>query len=827
MSRLVVLKLNGDLERQGFQVTVEVGQEGYYPALSEEGELPPSPEVASALAQWQETYTRLAQPSRAIKPYKIQYDGAIHPLEACIASANRLAQTFQQWLRSQSFLEMEMQLRRVLAPNDVIRVVVRSPNRQLHGLPWHLWQFIDDYPQAEIAMGACRFQRGVEELPWQPSMTPQVTILAVLGDRENIDVESDRQLLNALPGAQVKLLVEPTPQELHDWLYQTSWDILFFAGHSDTREDGQGIIRLNPTTTLTIEELKYAVRQASANGLQLAIFNSCNGLGLAHALADLQLPQAIVMREAIPDSVAHTFLKYFLEAFSQGMPLYQAARRARERLQGLEKTYPCASWLPAIYQHPGRTPPSWQDLQQRSSPSDSPGSSTQKGRVRRQRAFQTALVSFAVTSVVMGARFLGGLQPLELWALDSLMGRRPAEGPDHRMLIVTIDEADLRYQDEQGYERDGSLSNQALAAALQKLEPYNPAVVGVDIFRDRPLYTKPEPVAKVSELTQANDAPHTFAGQRLGQLAAQSPLLGAQYILPLPDVTAVGQPAANTQTHPFTNTIFICQIQTGENFATVSPPPDIEPVQLGFSNIILDPDRRIRRHLIAMANDPDCNTDRSFSFRVAGNYLQQVSDFRVTLRHGILTIDGIEFPRFNRHSGAYHSLDMGGYNTLLNYRATEAIAPTISLSELLEGTQDGRLAELVRDRVVLIGTIARSFNDYHLTPYGEMAGVEVQAHMISQILSAVEDNRPLLRSMPQWGDVLWVYVWALGTGGVMLLLRTRSQTILAVIVTFSCLSLLCFWALQMGWWLPLVPTAIGCAAMTGLIQRSRAMGKQA
>jgi hypothetical protein len=65
--------------------------------------------------------------------------------------------------------------------------------------------------------------------------------------------------------------------------------------------------------------------------------------------AELQLPQMIVMREVVPDLVARQFLKYFLGAFSQGQSLHLAEREARERLQGMEKDYPCASWLPTIY----------------------------------------------------------------------------------------------------------------------------------------------------------------------------------------------------------------------------------------------------------------------------------------------------------------------------------------------------------------------------------------------------------------------------------------------------------------------------------------------
>jgi hypothetical protein len=85
-------------------------------------------------------------------------------------------------------------------------------------------------------------------------------------------------------------------------------------------------------------------------------------LGLAQDLAELSLPQVIVMREPVPDQVAQEFLKYFLSNFADGKSLYLAVREARGRLQGIEDHFPCATWLPIIYQNPAEVPPTWQEL---------------------------------------------------------------------------------------------------------------------------------------------------------------------------------------------------------------------------------------------------------------------------------------------------------------------------------------------------------------------------------------------------------------------------------------------------------------------------------
>ncbi|MHC5746735.1 MAG: CHAT domain-containing protein [Nostoc sp.] len=75
--------------------------------------------------------------------------------------------------------------------------------------------------------------------------------------------------------------------------------------------------------------MKHGLKKAIESGLHLAIFNSCDGLGLAEALEDLHIPQVIVMREPVPDLVAQEFLKHFLTEFSNGQSLYSALREAR------------------------------------------------------------------------------------------------------------------------------------------------------------------------------------------------------------------------------------------------------------------------------------------------------------------------------------------------------------------------------------------------------------------------------------------------------------------------------------------------------------------
>ncbi|NJL57220.1 CHAT domain-containing protein [bacterium] len=134
-------------------------------------------------------------------------------------------------------------------------------------------------------------------------------------------------------------------------LFDEAWDILFFAGHSFS--DGEsGRIQINRHMSLPLHALRQSLARAVANGLKLAIFNSCDGLGIADFLTELRVPAIVVMREPVPDRIACKFLLYFLKEFSQGTPLCLAVRRARDRLESIQSSFPAASWLPVVCLNP-------------------------------------------------------------------------------------------------------------------------------------------------------------------------------------------------------------------------------------------------------------------------------------------------------------------------------------------------------------------------------------------------------------------------------------------------------------------------------------------
>ncbi|NEP58117.1 MAG: CHASE2 domain-containing protein [Symploca sp. SIO2G7] len=784
MGKLVILKLGDGNFEQGFTVTLQMGEDGQLFSLEITGKLPPAPEIRQYYSGWVQSYEGLGLRSRLEKPTAQITNVSLKSLkENCLNAAQVLRVRFNRWLRSEPFDPIREKLLEQLIPADEIRLVIQTENIWLRKLPWHLWDLCDRYPKIEIAISALNVQKQ-DDLP--DAVTDKVKILAIIGNSTGINIQADRQLLEQLPDAEVSFLVEPQRQELTDELWRQDWDIFFFAGHSSSQDNGAiGRMYINQTDSLTIENLKNALKKAVERGLKIAIFNSCDGLGLARNLTDLQIPQVIVMREPVPDRVAQEFLKYFLEAFARGESLYLAVREARERLQALEDKFPCATWLPMICQNPTVLPPTWQDLcgnyiQEIApitvpEPELQPRLLQQPPSLKGKRGLLTvSLLSLVVTFLLMGIRYLGIFQSLELQAFDHLMSKRPVEFPDSRLLIVKVTEQDVIAQPQQE-RRGSSLSDKTLAQLLAILESYQPRAIGLDLYRDFPV-----------------GAEHPDLKQRL------------QDSIYLVGVCKVSNP------------------QTQD--PGVKPPPEMSIENLSFSDIVLDQDNVIRRHLLALTPEPAsiCQASYSFSSELAFRYLEAEGISPIFTKDHHLQLGDTIFKRLEPHTGGYQNIDAGAHQILLNYRShqnhsLQDFVPNITVGEILEGKLN---PEMVKGRIVLIGVTARSFNDYLSTPNNQgqkqMPGVVVQAHMVSQILSAVLDERPLIGAWALWGEVLWVWCWSLAGGLIVWRFRLWLQLALvtgALVILYG-LSLV---LLIQGIWVPLVPSAIVLVSTGGMV----------
>lgn len=369
MSKQVVIKIEDRSFDQSFPVFLEFWVDGKI--IDKDNDcpsLPKNPDIPQLYDNWKQIYNQLGnlQKSRQTRTIKT-HSGAtnISTLDECKTAADKFEVAVQNWLRHPVFGDIRGRIVGRLkseTEEESIRVIFDTKNYYLQRLPWEQWDlFQNQYylPDGELAL------LGQYNRP-SHSLKKPVKILAIFGcDQGGLKLQQDRELIENLRkyGGEITSIPskgELTPQQLYDSLWLGHWDIIFYAGHSANQE-----IQLSNTLNLSVSDLREALKEA-AKKAKLAIFNSCDSLGIAEYLADLDIPHLIVMREAVPDAVARYFLKFFLQEFSQGKPLNLAVRRARRRLKQMETItddnnlfYPGASWLPVLVQNPAAPPLYW------------------------------------------------------------------------------------------------------------------------------------------------------------------------------------------------------------------------------------------------------------------------------------------------------------------------------------------------------------------------------------------------------------------------------------------------------------------------------------
>ncbi|MFZ4557462.1 MAG: ABC transporter substrate-binding protein [Pseudanabaena sp.] len=358
MKKLVTLDFKKGSFENGFTVSVDIRDQDTERLLAgiDNSELPSESEIPKLYSEWQSAYRGLNLRNR-LEAFANQVTNVAlledaENCEQCEQCAKTLSNLLNRWFWSPSFREARDMLIRQTSKEDDVRILLKSNDPILHRLPWHLWDLFDN-SKAEFAWSI-----GSYILNKNAKISEKNRVLAILGSSKDINIDADRKMLESLPNAEIKFLVQPSKDDLSDELWKDKWDILFFAGHSFS-QSGAGRIYINENESLAINELTSALQNAIKSGLKLAIFNSCDGLGLAGSLSQLHIPQVIVMREPIPDAVAQRFLKYFLEYFSNGNSLYTSVSYARGRLEAIEDYFPCASWLPIICQNPAEDSLIW------------------------------------------------------------------------------------------------------------------------------------------------------------------------------------------------------------------------------------------------------------------------------------------------------------------------------------------------------------------------------------------------------------------------------------------------------------------------------------
>jgi diguanylate cyclase (GGDEF)-like protein len=365
------------------------------------------------------------------------------------------------------------------------------------------------------------------------------------------------------------------------------------------------------------------------------------------------------------------------------------------------------------------------------------------------------LSSGSIYLLIFGLRWLGWLQPSEWAAFDLFIQLRPAEPVDERIIIVGVQESDIRYLG------NWPASDRVLAKILRKIRDQKPKVIGLDLYRDIPVsdgYAELEQVFK----TTPN-------------------LIGIEKSI-------------------------------GDRFSPViNPPPALKALgQVSANDIIIDPDGRLRRALLYPM--PEGNEGLpSLGLAIALRYLKD-QGIEPPSESKYLQLGKTIFSPLESTDGGYIHIDAGGYQVLMNYHGSYQKFLHISIEDILENRID---PQLMRDRIVLIGPQASSLNDVFYTPYSsnfitapaQISGVEFQANIVKLILGAVLDNRPLFKVWSDIWEELWIAAWAIAGSAIIWIFSTRRLISLTGVV-ISCTGFLVggsYLLFLSGWWIPVAP----------------------
>lgn len=384
MSKFFILELNGIIQ-QGITAILLYKDEdnSSFESIRVSGKLPIQQgqgSISEVFRQWIDDLRLSYNPSQTLIIKKPDDNAQITQKKpdyldsriSCSHNAHTLEKQLNKWLSSPDIGTIREKIIEKSASID--RLLIRATDPIVRALPWHTWQLLRDY-KIDVGLAVDEYEIAHHS---EFSMTPndKVKILGILGSilgRKNIGIRQKNILDNTVKdgNCDIHWLEEPTFAELTNLLREESWDILFFAGHSQSDENakmwGKFLLNESQNIWISIQEIRESLKLAIAKGLKLAIFNSCDGLGLGYQLGvgrELYLPQVIVMREQIYSPIAVTFLKDFLESYTSGSSLYKAIREARQKLfEKYDKDqHPCASWQPVIFQNPYVKPPTWEEL---------------------------------------------------------------------------------------------------------------------------------------------------------------------------------------------------------------------------------------------------------------------------------------------------------------------------------------------------------------------------------------------------------------------------------------------------------------------------------
>ena len=181
----------------------------------------------------------------------------------------------------------------------------------------------------------------------------------------------------------------------------------------------------------------------------------------------------------------------------------------------------------------------------------------------------------------------------------------------------------------------------------------------------------------------------------------------------------------------------------GDGIAAI---PGTPARQQAFNDLVMDPDRVVRRDLLHVGGQEEAV--RSLPLRLLETAAQTPNLDRELEQMP----DGIWL---SEHSGGYQNLDAAGYQTMLPVYPPGRY-PGLELADLLQGDVN---EAMIRGRIVLIGSVARSLRDLFEIPHSrfqddaqffEVPGVELHSQRLEALQRLLQNQAPLWLTAHGW-----------------------------------------------------------------------------
>jgi CHASE2 domain-containing sensor protein/DNA-binding NarL/FixJ family response regulator len=346
-----------------------------------------------------------------------------------------------------------------------------------------------------------------------------------------------------------------------------------------------------------------------------------------------------------------------------------------------------------------------------------------------QRTRSVLIITPTVALTVIVGQSLGFFNLLEWKIRDEWVRQRSSLAIADEIVIVTIDERDIQSV------RKWPIPDRALAKLLEKIRAQQPRAIGLDLYRDLPEGSGHEELLKIFRSTPN--------------------LIGVEKI-------------------------------TGER---VNPPPELKKLdQVGLADLVLDGDRFVRRALLTAVDAKEQNTLKAgLATQVVLKYLEadKITLESIDPKQQKFQLGKAIYLPLNNQEAGYSDADLGGYQILLNWHGTEAAFRTVAMRDVLAGRIP---ANMMRDRMVFIGSAAASTNDFFNTPFSSswtsaqktrhhratMPGVVVHANIAHQLVQGAKTGKGNLHGISVQVVWLWIVLWsAIGSSGSWFLSSRR------------------------------------------------------